>query len=85
MSNEEVRNKIDEILLKIAFLQNNVKMTADVFDGANSRKADSVENTQIKLYEFERIGSRVETTFNYIDSELEFLFDDLNDWSKLLR
>ncbi|MFI3683871.1 hypothetical protein VBG40_02020 [Vagococcus fluvialis] len=85
MENKELNNKVDEILLKIAYLQNNVKMTADVFDMAKSRKSDSTENSQIKLYEFERIGNRVETTFNYIDTELEFLFNELNQCLSLIK
>lgn len=83
--NKEIKNRIDELLLKISYIQNNVRMTADVFETAKSRKADSVENTQIKLYEFERIGIRVETTFNYIDSELSYLFEELNKCYSLLN
>lgn len=85
MENETLKNEINEILLKIAFLQNNVNMTADVFDMAKSRKSDSPENSQIKLYDFERIGNRVETTFNYIDKELEVLFDELNQCLRLVE
>ena len=52
---------------------------------AKSRKSDSPENSQIKLYDFERIGNRVETTFNYIDKELEVLFDELNQCLRLVE
>lgn len=74
----ELKNKINEIVLRVEYLQNNISMTAGIFDTTKSRESDTVESSLRKLYDFEKIGNRVETTFNYIDSELVFLFDELH-------
>lgn len=85
MSVEELQKKIDNIMLKIVYLKNNISMSAEVICMANDRSSDTSKEARIKLYDLERIGPNIETTFNYIDSELGYLFDELNNCLSLLH
>lgn len=85
MKKQEIKSKIDAILLKIEFLRNNTSMAAETLYTIRSRESKTIEDSNLKLYEFERIGVPLEITFNYIDSELRFLFDELTECFALLE
>lgn len=79
MNNKEIGKELEDALMKISFIQNNLFFAAEAFDDVKSKESDTREQRNLKLYGFERIGRKMETTFNYVDSELEELFKILNE------
>ena len=85
MDEKELVSRFDESLLKIAYLQNNVSMAKELFNAVSRMKYKTPNDLEIKLYEYERIEKNMETTFNYIDSELEFLFEEICELLQQIR
>ncbi|UUV98401.1 hypothetical protein [Vagococcus luciliae] len=79
MNNKKIGKELEDALMKISFIQNNLFFAAEVFDDVKSKESDTREQCNLKLYDFERIGRKMETTFNYVDFELEELFQILNE------
>ena len=85
MDQKELATRFDDILLKISYLQNNAAMAKELFCAVSTSKTCTTADANMKLYEYERVGENVETTFNYIDSELEFIFQELCELLKQVR